>query len=108
MASSGVRGGTVFTFFQTTRSALIVIDSSGSDDDENRPTKACKKKKISALDGKAERVKNLADQLQAKHGDTFNRIQYKLWAAALDVKKHNSMELPPPGAIWGGTSKESK
>ena len=90
------------------RSGSIVIDSSGSDNDENRPTKACKKKKISALDEKAERVLNLADKLQAKHGDTFNRIQYKLWAEGLDVKKHDSMECPPPGTIWGGTPKESK
>ena len=67
-----------------------------------------KKKKISALDEKADQVQNLADKLQAKHGDTFSRIQYKLWAVALDVKKHDSMERPPPGAIWGGTLKESK
>ena len=69
------------------------------------PPRHLKKKKISALDEKAERVQNLADKLQAKHGDTFNRIQYKLWAEALDVKKHDS---PPPGTIWGGTPKESK
>ena len=72
------------------------------------PPRHAKKKKISALDEKAERVQNLADKLQAKHGETFNRIQYKLWAEASDVKKHDSTELPPPGTIWGGTPKESK
>ena len=60
------------------------------------------------MDEKAERVQSLADKLQAKHGDTFNKIQYKLWAEALDVKKHDSMERPPPGTIWGGTPKETR
>ena len=60
------------------------------------------------MDEKAERVQSLADKLQAKHGDTVNKIQYKLWAEALDVKKHDSMERPPPGTIWGGTPKETR
>ena len=58
------------------------------------PTKARKEKKILALDEKPERVQNLADKLQAKDGDTFNRIQYKLWAEPLNVKKHDSMDRP--------------
>ena len=88
-------------------STSIVIEDSSSDDDNDRPDKAHKKKRISALDEKAERIQSLADKLQVKHGDTFNRIQYKLWAEALDVKKHDSTEHPPPGTIWG-TPKESK
>ena len=43
--------------------------------------------------GKFEAMK-LRAVVQAKHGDTFNTIQYKLWADALDVKKHDSMECP--------------
>ena len=75
------------------QSASIVIDSSGSDDDENRPTKACKKKRRYRLWMRKLRVQNLADKLQAKHGNTFNRIQYKLQAEALDVKKHDRMSV---------------
>ena len=63
--------------------------------------------KKTALDDKAERVQKLADKLQGIHGDTYNKIQYKLWAEAMDVKKHTSMERPPPGTIWG-TPKEKK
>ncbi len=84
----------------------VVIDSSGSDDDTKLPPRKQKSKR-SAMDEKAERVQKLADKLQAKHGDTYNKIQYKLWAEAMDVNKHKSMERPPPGTIWG-TPKESK
>ena len=54
----------------------------------------------------SERVQKLADKLQAKNGETYNKIQYKLWGEAMDVNKHRSMERPP-GTIWG-THKESK
>ena len=85
---------------------VIPGDSSNSDDDIQPPPQKQKPKR-SALDEKAERVQKLADELRAKHGDTYNRIQYKLWAEAMDVNKHNSMERPPPGTIRG-TPKESK
>ena len=49
----------------------------------------------------------ITDELQAIHGDTYNRIQYKLWAQAMDVKKHKSMERPPAGTILGH-SKDSE
>ena len=87
-------------------STPVVIDSSDSDDDTEPPPQK-QKLKQSALDEKAERVQKLADKLQAKHGDTYNKIQYKLWAEAMDVNKHKSMERPPPGTIWGAP-KESK
>ena len=87
----------------------VVIESSSSDDDSVKPKRKQKKPhlKRSALDEKAEQVQTLADKLQAKHGDTYNKIQYKLWAEAMDVNKHKSMERPPPGTIWG-TPKVSK
>ena len=59
------------------------------------------------MDVKAEHVQKLADKLQAKHGDIYNKIQYRLWAEAMDVNKHKSMEQPPPGTIWR-TPKESR
>ena len=85
---------------------VVIDDSSGSDDDTELPPRKQKPKR-SAMDEKAERVQKLADKLQAKHGDTYNKIQYKLWAEAMDVNKHKSMERPPPGTIWG-TPKESR
>ena len=86
---------------------VVINDSSGSDDDNTELPPRKQKLKRSAMDEKAERVQKLADKLQAKHGDTYNKIQYKLWAEAMDVNKHKSMERPPPGTIWGAP-KESK
>ena len=80
----------------------IVIGDVSSSDDEQPSSKKVPKR--SALDEKAARLQSISRQLQAKHSDTF---QYKLWAEALDVDKHKSMEEPPPGTIWG-TSKDSK
>lgn len=34
---------------------------------------------------------------QKKH----DKVQYKFWAEALDVKKHDSKEYPPDDPIWG-------
>ena len=85
---------------------VVIDDSSGSDADTELPPRK-QKQKPSAMDEKAERVQKLADKLQAKHGDTYNKIQYKLWAEAMDVNKHKSIERPPPGTIWG-VPKESK
>lgn len=31
----------------------------------------------------------------------YTKIQYKLWAEALDIGKHQSKEEPPRGPIWG-------
>lgn len=37
----------------------------------------------------------------------FDKTQYKLWAEALDVKKHDSRENPPAGPIWNSKTKKS-
>ena len=42
----------------------------------------------------------MANELKEKHGNKFNKIQYKLWAEALDVGRHKSKEEPPLGPIW--------
>ena len=70
---------------------VIPGDSSNSDDDIQPPPQKQKPKR-SALDEKAERVQKLADELRAKHGDTYNRIQYKLWAEAMDVNKQQLLQ----------------
>ena len=82
--------------------AVVSIDSDS--DCELGP--APKKQKTNALDAKVLRINKLADELQQKHGDRCDRVQYKFWAEALDVKKHDSMEFPPDGPIWG--SKKSR
>ena len=81
---------------------VVTIDSDSDGEDLPAP----KKQKMNALDAKVLRVDKLANELQQKHGDKCNKIQYKLWAEALDVKKHDSKEFPPDGPIWG--SKKSK
>ena len=91
--------------------ATVVIDETSSSDEETRPRKKKKVAKTAALsarDQKAEHIHKLADKLRDKHGDTYNRIQYKLWAEALDVKQYDNMERPPPGSIWGRSTKEAK
>jgi len=91
--------------------STVVIDDSSSSDEEARPRKKKKVAKtatLTARDQKAERVQKLADELCDKHRDTYNRIQYKLWAEALDVKQYDNMEQPPPGSIWRRSTKDAK
>ena len=79
---------------------IVCIDSDS--DDEPPPKKPKHKEKLpSALESKAKRVDLLANELEEKHGKHFTKIQYKLWAEALDVGKHQSKEDPPRGPIWG-------
>ena len=81
-------------------SPVVCIDS---DSDGEPPTKKTKRKEKlpGALESKARRVDSLANELGEKHGKRFTKIQYKLWAEALDVGKHQSKEEPPCGPIWG-------
>lgn len=75
----------------------ICLDSSDSEDDRRPAAKKCK---TNASESKAQRVDALANELREKHKDKFNKIQYKLWAEALDVKRHTSKDDPPAGPIW--------
>ena len=85
---------------KSTASPIVCIDS---DSDDEPPAKKPKhKEKLpSALESKVRRVDLLANELGEKHGKRFTKIQYKLWAEALDVGKHQSKEDPPRGPIWG-------
>ena len=76
---------------------FVKIDSDSEDE----------RKKCSAFDAKVQRVDLLANELQEKHGSKYNKMQYKLWAEALDVDGHASREVPPLGPIWN-TSKSQK
>ena len=64
--------------------AVMVIDSD-SDCDSDFPPSKKRKSKISALDAKVHRVDSLANELRERHGAKYNKIQYKLWAEALDA-----------------------
>ena len=51
------------------------------------PQQLIKKRKLSnALESKVIRVDALANELKELHKDKYSKIQYKLWAEALDVK----------------------
>lgn len=82
-----------------TRLEPVTVDSDS--DDDNVPV--AKKRKLSAYDSKVQRVDSLANELRQKHSNKYTKIQYKLWAEALDVNRHGSQEVPPPGPIWNTT-----
>ena len=90
------------------RASPVVCIDSDSDDEERPPVKKskCKEKMPNALESKARRVDFLANELGEKHGKRFTKIQYKLWAEARDVGKHQSKEEPPRGPIWGDQKPE--
>ena len=52
-----------------------------------------------------QRIDSIANELGEKRG---NYVQYKLWVEAIDVKKHESRDVPLPGSIWNNTSKKPK
>ena len=51
-------------------------------EDERRPKS--KKKKLSALEKKNERVENLVEKLRKKHNGKFTTLQLRLWAEVVD------------------------
>lgn len=92
---------------RSSHSPVISLDSD-SGENEHAPKRPRTKEKVSVLESKAQRVDSLANELTEKHGDKYNKIQYKLWAEALDVKRHSSKEVPPVGPTWGGSAKSKK
>ena len=83
----------------------ICVDDSDFSDEEQQPVK---KPKLNALESKVQRVDALANELKEKHQDKYNKIQYKLWAEALGVKRHSSKEDPPAGPIWNSQKSKSQ
>ena len=61
-----------------------------SDAEDSSKSTRRKKKKLSALEEKNARIEEFIVQLKDKHKDSFNRIQYRLWAEMLDVGTHKS------------------
>ena len=64
------------------------------------PKKIKADKPPNAAEQKAARVDALAVELQERHVDRFNKIQYKLWAETIDCGKHKNKDVPPAGSIW--------
>ena len=93
-------GKTLWCDGKSARPSVASVFCVDSDSDDEPPSKKSKKKP-SALESKTLRVDALANELKEKHGNKFNKIQYKLWAEALDVGRHKSKEEPPHGQIWG-------
>ena len=60
------------------------ISSDESDEDIARPQRKSKKKKLSALEDKNNRVEGLVETLKKKHQEKFTTMQYRLWAEVLD------------------------
>lgn len=79
---------------------VLTVDSD-SDNDRMPPKKRRKTDEKTALDAKVHRIDTLANKLKETYGEKYTKVQYKLWAEALDVKKHDSEDVPPPGPIWG-------
>jgi len=62
---------------------------SGSDSDDDFPKNRHKKRKrISAMEEKNERIEDLVKSLRKKHEDRYTSIQYGLWAEMMDIGTH--------------------
>ena len=81
------------------RDVTICLDN--DTDFKNEPP-VKKHKSTNALQSKAQWVDALANELR----DKYNKIQYKLWAEALDTKRHDSKGNPPIRPIWDVTRKQ--
>ena len=86
-----VRSGTNITLWCNGLSLAERCQSSSGSDDEDKSVgrkPKRKKKKVSALEEKNERVEGFMAELREKHGIRFTSIQYRIWAEMLDVKSH--------------------
>ena len=84
--SSSSKGETVVLWCDRVkkRNAEFSDDDSELEDDIRPKTK---KKKLSALEKKNERVESIVQKLRSKHGGKYTTIQLRLWAEVLDVGK---------------------
>ena len=78
--------------------SVICLD--GDDDCEPTPKKVKVQEKLNAREVKAKRVEEIAVELRETHKDKYNKIQYKLWAEAIDSGKHKSKSSPTTRSIW--------
>jgi len=76
------------------------VDDEYEDEDMPVAKKPKIHEKLNSREAKAKRVDELAVELQGMHKGKCNKIQYKLWAEAIDSGKHKSKSNPPTGTIW--------
>ena len=61
----------------------------GSDSDDDFPKNRHKKRKrMSAMEEKNERIEDVVKSLRKKHEDCYTSIQYRLWAEMMDIGTH--------------------
>ena len=77
--------------------SIVIEDSSSSDNKNDRPAKKMDLVWIRRL-----------REFKVLQTSWKPNMEILSTEEALDVKKHDSMERPPPGTIWGGTSKEAR
>ena len=82
-----------------------VMQGEGTDDVKptgvhDKDTSTEKRRKVSVLDERRERVQNLFDELKEKHGSAYSAPQYRLWAEAICSGAHTSTDAPPLGSMF--------
>lgn len=81
----------------------------GSDSDpENLSPLPPKKKKMSAIEEKNQRVQELIRSIQDKHGEKFTKIQYRLWAEMIDVGTHKSLDEAPSVPMFTSKARQTQ
>ena len=64
------------------------LSDSESDEETSKKRKQSKKRKLSALEEKTNRIEDIVCTLREKHGDHYTTIQYHLWAEMVDTGTH--------------------
>ena len=53
-------------------------------------------------------IDEITKELQEKHGDTWNNLQYRLWARLVHNDQHRSLDVPPSIPMYSGTRSTSQ
>ena len=62
-----------------------------------------KSRKSDAHAKKLEQVEEIADELEVQHGGPYTREQYSVWAHMIDMRKHESRDIPPDKPFFKGS-----
>ena len=53
-------------------------------------------------------VEEIADELEVQHGGPYTREQYSVWAHMIDMRKHESRDIPPDKPFFKGSKKKKE
>ena len=53
-------------------------------------------------------VEEIADELEVQHGGAYTREQYSVWAHMIDMRKHESCDIPPDKPFFKGSKGKKK